>query len=718
MISNFNEKDNSGIQEYIAIFKRYKIYIIIITAIVAILSAIFSFIEDPQYVAKTVVMIERNPQGTTFFPVADPIGILALMNNQKEIIKSKTLRRRVNTALKSDTVLLKKGYKDVYIRGRSLNVQPLQDTYIIEIYYKDKDPYLAAYIPNKIAYEYYKSNLEQTKHKASQMKEFLKDQLTKIERELNNAEAQLRDYKKQAKISTLKDETRILVEQATKFQTLYNETVLNLETEKKKKEYLLSQLDETQKQIANNININNEVLQEIIADITSLEVVKLNYIADGYNEKHPKIVELNEKIDNLKKKLILESKNLYSEKIVSVNPILYSSNIMNELVEAKTQIAFLEAQKNEIEKIVNKYNYRLSQLPDKTIKLAQLERNASVSEEIYLMLKRKYEEAKLQEVAEVGNVRIIDEATQPVKPVSPKKARNIILGIMGGFLLGITIAFLLNFIDESVKTNEEIEMYTGENIIGIIPYITNGKNKNKKQMSEEELIAKIKKRLITNMDAHNPVAEAYRSIRTQLKYKSLKHNKTTFVVTSAMPGEGKSTTISNLAITIANLEKKVLIIDGDLRKPFLHKIFGVENTKGLAQWITGDANINEIIHKTKIDYLDIITYGKKPVNPAELLEREEPILELISIIKKHYDYILIDAPPVNLVADPIILAGYADRILWVVFPGKSTRRELRHAKKMLIPVKDKIEGVVVNNAKKEIVGSYYSEYYRKNYEKI
>lgn len=703
MINEYHENEKFGIGEYISILKRYKFIIITVALIVAVLASFFSFIEKPQYVAKTVVMIERSAQSTNFLAVTDPIGMLALMNNQIEIIKSKSLLRKVNIALKNDTLLTNRGYEDVYVNGGNLSVSTIQDTYIIEISYKSEDPFLTSYIVNKIAETYYESSLEQTKSKAAQIKNFLDEQLSKVEIELNSAEILLRDFKKEEKISALTEETRILVEQLTKFEATYNEVVLDIKTEQRKKEYAYSQLSETQKRIAENIsNFRSEVMQGILEEITRTEAMKSNYISQGYADDHPKIAELNRKIENLQSQLRTESSKLMDDQLAAVDPVSYSNELISTIVEANTSVSYLEARKKGLEDVLKDYNARLSQLPDKTIKLARLERNAKVSEEIYLMLKRKYEEAKLQEVAEVGDVRIIDEASQPRNPVSPKKTRNIMLGVIAGILLGLTTAFLLNFIDESVKTNEEIEAYTGEPIIGIIPYIGNGK-KSKKALSDDEIAEKIRSRLITHMDPHAPIAEAYRSIRTQLKYRNLDMEKIVYVITSAMPGEGKSTTTSNLAITVANLDKKVLVIDADLRRPFTHKIFNLDNKIGLAHYLTGEADPKDIIRRTSIDYLDIITYGKKPINPSELLEKES-LKRLFEYLKGKYDMIFIDAPPINLVTDPIILAGYADKILQVVFPGKSTRKELRHARKMLIPVKHKIEGIVVNNAKREKIG--------------
>jgi len=719
MLEEIHEREKLSLNEYIAIFRKYKYIIVGIAAAIVLLSLVFSLLEKPTYVAKTVLMLEKVNTGSTFFQVTDPIGILAMMNNQIQIIKSRKLLVRVNEKLREDTVLMNMGYGKVAASRNRVSVFSIQDTYIIEISYKDNDPFLAAYIANKIAEEYYDMNLELQKTTVYQVRVFLEEQLVKIEAELNKAEMLLRDYKKSSKISTLERETELLIAQLSAFEADYNKVLMEIETNQRKKEYLTATLNETQKNLVDDISkYKTIVMEEILAEITKTESMKANYISQGYSYDHPKIKEMDKRIEQLKEQLRTESAKTYQDRLVAADPVKYSNQIVEDLLTLNTELAFLNAQKEGLSLVVEAYNRQIEKLPDQAVQLARLQRNATVNEEIYLMLKKRYEEAKLQEVAEVGNIRIIDEAVKPNpnNPVSPKKDRNLALGLITGILLGVTVAFMLFFLDESVKTTEEVEVYTGEQILGIITYIGNvhGKRgKQSKKVSEDELIEKMRSKLITNMEPHAPIAEAYRSIRTQLKYRSKEGEKLVYVMTSSIPGEGKSTTLTNLAITVANLGKKTVIIDADMRKPVVHKIFNVRNGIGLAHYINRKATFEEILRVSDVENLDVITYGTRPINPSELLE-SEVMKELLDVCKSKYDYIFIDAPPVNVVTDPIILANYADKVLWVVSPGRSKRKDLRHAKKLLIPVKRKIQGVIVNNAKTD-VASYYSVYYKKYY---
>ncbi len=718
MLEDLQEQEKLSLNDYLAIVSKYKVLILVIALLIFFLSVVLTLLEKPKYTAKTILMFERVNTGSTFFPVTDPLGMEALLNNQTQILKSRSLMERVNLALREDTILKQKGYTKVSASRQNLSISKIQDTYIIEVVYKTTDPFLAAYITNKIAREYYKMNLDAMRMTVSQVRIFLEEQLKKIETELNHSELLLRDYKKNNKISILEDETKILINQVSQFETDYKGILLNIDTYTKQKEYLLKELDQTQKEMLENISsYRTNVMENIFAEISKLETDKAYFISQGYSNEHPKILEINSKIESLKNQLKDETEKSLKENTVPKNPLKYSGDIVQQIVEINNNISLLQAKAEALKKVIDVYNSRLENVPDQSIQLVRLERNAKVNEDIYLMLKRRYEEAKLQEVAEVGNVSIIDTAVVSKIPVSPKKEKNFLMGIILGIFFGITVAFILFFLDESIRTTEEVEHYTGEQILGIITYIGgNGrkdKSKGEKKVSEDEMIEKMRKKLIINMEPHAPIAEAYRSIRTQIKYRSKEGEKLVYVFTSSIPGEGKSTTISNLGITIANLGKKVVLIDADMRKPVIHKIFNVRNGIGLAHYINGKATFEEIKRDTEVENLTVITYGTRPINPSELLENPK-MKELLEICKNDYDYVLVDAPPVNVVTDPIVLANYADKLLWVVSPGKVKRKDLRHARKLLVPVKRKILGVILNSSKTE-VSSYYSVYYKKYY---
>jgi uncharacterized protein involved in exopolysaccharide biosynthesis len=304
MLEDLQEQEKLSLNDYLAIVSKYRLLIIVIAAIIFFLSVVLTLLEKPKYTAKTVLMFERVNTGSTFFPVTDPLGMVALLNNQTQILKSRSLMERVNLSLKEDTILKQKGYTKVSASRQNLSINKIQDTYIIEVSYKSTDPFLAAYITNKIAREYYRMNLDAMRMTVSQVRIFLEEQLKKIESELNHSEILLRDYKKSNKISNLEDETRILINQVSQFETDYKGILLNIDSYTKQKEYLLKELDQTQKDMIENISsYKSNVMENIFAEISKLETDKAYYLSQGYSNEHPKIIQINSKIENLKTQL-------------------------------------------------------------------------------------------------------------------------------------------------------------------------------------------------------------------------------------------------------------------------------------------------------------------------------------------------------------------------------------------------------------------------------
>ena len=277
-------------------------------------------------------------------------------------------------------------------------------------------------------------------------------------------------------------------------------------------------------------------------------------------------------------------------------------------------------------------------------------------------------------------------------------------------------------------------------ILGIIPSITSGSNnnKNRKKISVKTFKKKInsykkllsKKQIITSgsnsapirhlvtyTDPKSPISEAYRSLRTSLSYSSSGDQFKSLIITSTGPGEGKTTTISNLAITYANLGKRVLLIDTDLRRPVLHKVFNLKNKNhGISNFLTGQVDeINKIINNTEIENLNVITAGIIPPNPSELLSSKK-MKDLILSLQKDYDMVLLDSPPLVAVTDASILAQATDKLAIVVMPGKTDKKAFTHSIQALENMRTKIDGIIFNGVdSKNSYGSYYYYYQYYNY---
>jgi len=304
-----------------------------------------------------------------------------------------------------------------------------------------------------------------------------------------------------------------------------------------------------------------------------------------------------------------------------------------------------------------------------------------------------------------NNVSIQDRAEIPKTPMKPNKRFNILLSIVFGLFGGVGLAFFLEYLDDTVKGIEDIMNLSAEwPYLGSIPEIDGKTNTPDEQ-----------KGIFTHIQPKDPISEAYRSIRTSILFSSTEeHHLKSIVVTSPGSQEGKSTTICNLAVTMAQSNKKVLLIDADMRKPRLHEIFKQPNEKGLSDFLSEQADFKELIRKTNINNLCLISGGPYPPNPSELLSSHK-MEELIETAKKEYDAIFFDTPPIAVVTDASILSRAVDGVILVLQSGKTSRKVLPHVNQLIKEARARLVGVMFNRVDISHGGGYhyYSYYYGK-----
>ena len=313
---------------------------------------------------------------------------------------------------------------------------------------------------------------------------------------------------------------------------------------------------------------------------------------------------------------------------------------------------------------------------------------------------------------QVGKVRILDPALIS-KKVKPNKKMNLLLGILLGVGLGTGYAFVREFLDNTVKAVEHLER-KGLTILGIIPDMVgaNPKNSVNRSAAPSKGGTDFKRRLITYEDPKSPISESYRSLRTNISYASTIDKKIkSLLISSSQPGEGKSTTTANLAIAFAQLRKKTLLVDADLRKPVQHNVFGHPRGPGLSEYLIGDvSDLNLIIHPTKVENLSIITAGGLPPNPSELLG-SDVMSKLVDELESEWDMILFDSPPIVAVTDASMISVELDAIALVVKAGNTERSAVDRALDTIRNVRAPLIGAILNGASQENLGGKYAYYY-------
>jgi len=745
-----NEEETINLYEVIQVLYRGKWLIILVFILVVLATAIFTFMQDPIYESTAVVLIEKGKKGLGLTEAFDITGLSEQRNikNEIEILKSRSLaeavakklieRVYVNPQTKKDTILvilpskkeLREGIKPfakietILERfNKDVKIESPRDADIIKITVRSKNPEEAALIANTFADAYYERNLMMSRNESRSVRKFLEEQLADKKKILDQAETQLETYMKSAGVVALDEESKKLIEQLSDLESKRGEAIVEISSAQKKLNAYLEQIKQIEPEF---VKVATEALDPYIKYLQE-EIAKLEVTRDQIVAQNPKVGskevldkslrEIDEQLASLRKKLQEKISEFLKTGFASsgtpgtqtYDPTGFVKELKQKILLTEIELTAYEAKKKELERLINQLNQKFETIPSKLIDYARLERARMSSEKLYLLIEEKYQEAMIAEQSQFGYVQIIDYATPGIKPVSPKVHLNLILSVLIGLGLGVMIVFVKEYFDRTIKTPEQIEK-KGFTVLSAIPVIEIEAKVDGKQLKKDEG-RNIAAHLITHLSPKSPVAEAYRVLRTGIQFAKLDRKIKSIVVASGAPKEGKSTTSSNLAITMAKADLKTVLLDTDLRRPVLHRVFGVKREPGLTDYLFGRAEIDEIFKQTEVENLYLVPCGIVPPNPSELLGSEK-MKEFIEYLKSNYDMVIFDTPPLVAVTDALILANQVDGVLLVASAGKTEIDVIDKAREMIHRVGGNIIGVLLNNFDASATYGTYYRYYR------
>ena len=598
-----------------------------------------------------------------------------------------------------------------------LSVNHRQSTDIIDISYTSVWPHEARLVVNTLVDVYQKFELKMSGEYASNSVEFLESLVLNQELKLNEAEKALADYMKQERMYDLDGNAIATTLQIASIETENYNSTAEINIRKEKYNLLKSRLSQDEKSLADKLmNTIDVQVTSLRNEMSQLEAKLIQNVAQ-HGEEHGAVKDLRKKLDALKSKLSSKVKVLTSQSISVQDPLQARQNIVAELITLDSEITGYLLKKKESEKLLNIYKEKFNSFSPKQLQFSKLKRNSTVLNQNYILLLQKLEEAKISFAVQVGKVQIVDYARLPGKS-GQNQNRTMLMGLIFGLGLGIAIAFSLEFLDNTIKTVNDIER-KNLTVLGIIPSIGEGQYQNKSIFSftsrkgkSKGSDGKLKRRLITREDPRSPVSEAYRSLRTSMLYSSSADKKIkSILVSSAGPGEGKTTTVANLAITYANLGKKTLLVDTDLRRPVVHKVLEITKEPGVTDYLSGAMDdFDSLIQKTPIDNLFAVPSGIVPPNPSELLGSQK-MTNLIQKLEDEWDMILFDSPPLVAVTDATMISKSIDQIVIVVKVGHTDKKAFNHTITSLRNVRAPLGGVILNAVThKNRYGSYYYYY--------
>ncbi len=556
------------------------------------------------------------------------------------------------------------------IRG-GIMVMPIENTKIVQIRFTSVNPAIAMQVTNSVAQAYIDVLLDMRMQTSSYSIEWMKNKAESQREELEKSEKALHNYKKKFNIITIEDRLAVLPE---KLSTLSSKLTQS-EAFRKELSLVYSQtltrdddILETIPAIAENVSvdaINKEILlaEQSISDMSK-----------KYGPKHPKMIAAQNKLKSLKGKKRKELSK--AAKII------------------KNKYLLAQANEKKLKGMFNQAKFEAEQLSEKSIQLDILKRKVTTNKYLYDALIKNIKEKGLTEKNQLVNVWVLKKAELPFMPMNTQnKKRNVLLGIILGLFGGIGIAFFLEYLDTTVRTPEDIEEKFDVPVIGSIELL---------KEKEESIVDNFMKR------PDSSIGESFKSLRTSILLSSVNTPPKTLIITSAAKQDGKSTVSLCLAATMAQTDKHILLIDADMRRPTQHTLSNIDNSAGLSSYLAG-VTPKVKIKKNCLKNLDIITSGPVPPNPSELLH-STMFTTMLNYFKTKYDMVIIDAPPITGVTDPIIISNQTDGVILVTSAGKTTYDMLNKVLKQLMEVTAPMTGIVLNRFNPKKGGYYYHNY--------
>jgi len=707
------------LEDIFRMFKKRMVLFIAIVLAVVVVTGIYLIFSTPIYEASVTIKVDPTSQssvgdlfstsltgGSVSRDISTEVELIKSRTNIEEIIQELDLVNRIYSGEAKER-LLAEGYSERDIAQsltRSISgmitVSPVKDTRIVKVSVQNKDRALARDIANTLATVYNRKLAELSKRDLTRKREFIEAQIPLLERDLREATDRLKEFKEETGIYVLDKHADWLFQMLSSYDKQYNG--LKISAEEKKAEIstyqgMLDQFDGTSARDVKSMWIQTSESFSVNPVLTSLRqsLSKLQVELASLQEQYPVTdARVRSKITEISKTESLIAEEVKNEFITSgqgmtLNPAY--QQILTGVITSEADLQILEASILAVGLMRDQYQTELRSLPLKEQQLLDLQRQITVKESLYTLLLERLEEAKISEAAVVGNAAIVDPATLPQSAVKPNRRLSLAIGGVLGIFLGMLMVFLAEYLDKTLKTEEEIERFSRQPIIGRIPTIDS-----------------VKEEMHVEKNPTAPSAESMKLAASNLSF-TMGEGKTV-AVTSVLPTEGKTFVIANMAYSMANSGQKVILVDFDMRRPRVEKLLRTgKKPQGVVDVIMGRASLDAVIERYT-ENMDFIGVGTLPTNPTIVLSSKN-VDTLLSQLKERYDRILIDMPPAVVTSDVSLIGNKLDGIVLVVKPGRAIRDGLRIVIENLKTVGVKIKGVIVNGVDEKNSSYYYHYYY-------
>ncbi|MBJ6761364.1 polysaccharide biosynthesis tyrosine autokinase [Myxococcaceae bacterium JPH2] len=548
-----------------------------------------------------------------------------------------------------------------------IRVLPEKDSRVMNIAVEDGDPPRAALLANEVAAAYMAENLALKLRMTEDARSWLEGRLDELAHQSKTSEMAVYDFKKDADMLSTSLESRMSI--VSERINTYNLKLTEVRTRIAEQQARVDAIRQLRKSAG-----DDETWAEALpgAKDGPIQELKSRYVeqrgvcaelTERYLPEHPKLLECTRKLAVMREDLL--------------------KSLNNVVRAAETALAEAVAQERNLEKLLETAKAEAFVVNKKSIEFDRLKRESDNNQRLYELVLKRLKDIELSGLLRTSNVRVLDAARPAFAPVRPNVRRNLMVGLVLGLLAGLGVALLLDLLENSVSSQADVEERLGLAFLGVVPRIEGGK-----QPKERDLYV--------HREPKSSVAECCRAIRTNLLFMSPDKPFKTMVITSSGPQEGKSTTCINLGVAMAQSGNRVLLLDTDMRRPRLHRAFGVPNEMGISSLVVGEGSLEAAVKSTEVPNLFVLPCGPLPPNPAELLHTRA-FADLLRAASERFDRIILDSPPLNAVADAAVLATQSDGVVLVLKAGRTNRESARRALRSLADVQARMYGAILND---------------------
>jgi succinoglycan biosynthesis transport protein ExoP len=703
--------------DYLLVLRKHQWLILSFAMAVVTVVSIATFRMKPVYEAKARIEIDRENTSILPFPGSDPYDLVTDMDNyietQSKILTSETLALQTirNAGLATHPDFAKGGIPSEAVATGSLanqdrppelskflgslTVKRVPNSRLLDVSFEETSPRLAAEILNKHLDNFIEQNYRGRYEAMTQASRWLADQLDELKIKVQHSEDARIAYERKNQIWTVDDKQNVTTQRLADL----NKDLSEAQSDRMKKEALVQYAKsgnmDAVPQLQNDANLTD--LAKKRTDVSTQYTEALNQ----YGPNFPKVLRLQEEIKGIDQLIETEKKNV-------VDRMESDYRAARHLEELRTQA--MENQKAEV-----------NAMAEKMVQYNILKREAEANKALYEGLLTKLKEAGISEGLKSSNIRVVDPAMIPSTPVRPAKARNIALALLVGLVGGVGLALMREYLDNTVKTPDDVETLTKLPALAVVPAFSSADNNGRRMgfLKAGSLNGADKRiELVAQHLPKSQMSEAFRALRTSLLLSQAGYPPQVILVTSALPREGKTTAAANLAVTLAQLGDSTLLIDADLRKPGIGRLLNMAAGKyaGLSSYLAGVSSLDlVVVPHPLIPNLAAIPTGPLPPNPADLLSSHK-MADAITELRGKYKFIVIDSPPVMAATDAVILSVQSDGVLLVVRSGETPKVAFTRTRDLLTTVKCHLLGVVLNAVDTSSPDYYYSyRYYPYSY---